>query len=270
MEEVLFCFYVRNAIAVHSLARQGIEFEAFEPGHVESPSVLRGDGIDAHSKQAMREGLEQFNDFVAYADRVSQVLGIRDARQARFLFVRTEAGEIVFLVGQEAFQILLALFRKCRVFQKFQKAGFADDVIDIAFISCGAQGIERKLVSAESFLIEKNARLEIERAIKIFIYVLWIGRHIDAQLFDQALGNRAVRRWALDGIRTAESEYHAIARTEFIALGVSAKIVVIVEDQNPRVVARGLLEKMRRRETTDASTDDHQVVHFASLFGFGG
>ena len=61
-----FGFIVANAIAIHALARRGIEFEAAESRQAQAPRVLRGDRINADAEQSVRKGLEQFHDFIAH------------------------------------------------------------------------------------------------------------------------------------------------------------------------------------------------------------
>src|ERR1019366_450183 len=84
MEEVLFGFFVRNGVAVHSLARLGIEVQAFKSRQVESPSILGRYRIDAHAKQAMRSGLIHTNDVLMHASYVSEETGITDAGKPGF------------------------------------------------------------------------------------------------------------------------------------------------------------------------------------------
>jgi len=86
-----------------------------------------------------------------------------------------------------------------------------------------------------------------------------IGSHIDAQFLDQSASFFAVGRGALDRKRSAEAETERIAHAELIALGVSAKVVVVVEDKNARVRASNLAIEVRGREAADAATYDDEV-----------
>ena len=89
------------------LPGEGSSFKPVKSRQVQPPGILRGNRIDAHAEQRMRQGLNQFHDFVAHADRSGQIFRIAHAGQARFLFVGTEAGKIVFLFAQQALKILL-------------------------------------------------------------------------------------------------------------------------------------------------------------------
>ncbi len=49
---------------------------------------------------------------------------------------------------------------------------------------------------------------------------------------------------------------------EFVALGVTAEIVVVVENEDARGLVLGAVE-MRRRQPADAAADDDQIVSLA-------
>ena len=83
---------------------------------------------------------------------------------------------------------------------------------------------------------------------------------------EHALGDRAVVVGALDRLRAAVAEHHAVAGGELVALGVSAEVVVIVEDEDARLVAGLLAIEIGRRQSADAASDDDEVV---ALGGFG-
>ena len=94
-----------------------------------------------------------------------------------------------------------------------------------------------------------------------------IRRNVDAQFLDHAFRDGAVRRGALDGECSAETQAERVVHAELVALGVSAKVVVIVEDQDAGFAAGGLAIEVRRGKTADAAADDDQIVGFAGVFG---
>jgi hypothetical protein len=47
---------------------------------------------------------------------------------------------------------------------------------------------------------------------------------------------------------------------ELVALGVTAEVVVVVEDEDPRLRAVQLAMEVRRREPADPAADDDEVV----------
>src|ERR1700689_1090600 len=84
---------------------------------------------------------------------------------------------------------------------------------------------------------------------------------------DHAFGDCAVRSWALDGVGAAVAKHEGFVYLKFIALGVAAKIIVVLEDQHARRFARGLVKEARRGEAADAAAYHDQVVGFARAFG---
>ncbi len=71
-------------------------------------------------------------------------------------------------------------------------------------------------------------------------------------------GDRNARRPAVGNPQLA-------ARPELVALRVPAEIVVVVEDQDARVLVDARAIEVRGRETADPAADDDEVVGFARL-----
>ena len=129
---------------------------------------------------------------------------------------------------------------------------------------------DHQLVCAKRFLVEEYVRTQTERTIEILIHILGIRGDVNAQLADQALGDRAVWRGTLDGKRAAESNAKRIAHTKFIALGVAAKVVVVIKNENARALTHGLAIEVGSSESADASAHDDEVIEFAGIFGLAG
>ncbi len=83
---------------------------------------------------------------------------------------------------------------------------------------------------------------------------------VDAEVFEYAFSNRTVVVRALDGLRASVAEQHTIAGAELVALGVTAEIVVIIEDEHSRVGTGLSAIKVGGGESADAAPDDNQVV----------
>src|SRR6266404_5505682 len=111
-------------------------------------------------------------------------------------------------------------------------------------------------------------RLQPKRSIEILADVLGIGRNIDPQLFDESLRDRTVRRRTLDRVSPAKAKPESIVPAELVALRMSAKVIVIVEDQDASFVARSLPEIVRSSQSADSSTNNHQIVGLAGIFRF--
>ena len=69
--------------------------------------------------------------------------------------------------------------------------------------------------------------------------------------------------WKVADIRPSQAE--GVAHAKFIAFGVAAKVVVVVEDQNPRLRPGLLTEKVGSRKSADASAYHNQVVSLAGV-----
>ena len=56
-----------------------------------------------------------------------------------------------------------------------------------------------------------------------------------------------------------------LSYAKFVALGVAAEIVMVVENKDARFWPRRLAEKVRCRQSTDAGTHDDQIVRLAGI-----
>src|SRR6202166_5298941 len=107
--------------------------------------------------------------------------------------------------------------------------------------------------------------MQTERAIEISVVILGIGSDVDAQFFNQATRFLAVGSGALDRIRSAEAETEGVADAELVALGVSAKVVVVIENENAGVRASRLAIEVSGRKAADAAPYDDEIVGFAGV-----
>ena len=78
-------------------------------------------------------------------------------------------------------------------------------------------------------------------------------------------GKRRCDSGAAGGIAGRGGAGHPAGLMKLVALGVSAKVVVIVENQDASAVAGVFLKEMCSRQTTDASANDYEVVLFLRL-----
>ena len=100
--------------------------------------------------------------------------------------------------------------------------------------------------------------------------ILRIGRHIDAQFFDHAARFLAIGRGAFDGIGPAKTQAKGVIHAKLIALGVSAKIIVVVEDEDALARARHFPIKMRGRKAADAAPNDDEIESFTGVLRSSG
>jgi hypothetical protein len=76
---------------------------------------------------------------------------------------------------------------------------------------------------------------------------------------EKALGDIAVVARSLEKFASSVTDHVAAPSPQLIAFGVASEVVVVVENQDPRIRIFTAIE-VRGREPTDASTDDHEVV----------
>ena len=93
-----------------------------------------------------------------------------------------------------------------------------------------------------------------------------LGNALLFQELIQRFCNIAIFPRTLDGLRTAVTQHHAPAGAKFVALGVAAKIVVIVENQNACVFPRALAEEIGGCQPADASANDDEVVTLIGIY----
>ena len=80
---------------------------------------------------------------------------------------------------------------------------------------------------------------------------------------------RRERRGRVDRLGAAVSDHQPTVVGELVALGVTAEVVVVVEDQDPRGRAGRLTVEERRRQAAQPGADDDQVVDLAGIGGAG-
>src|SRR5580704_10003188 len=243
-------------IAVRRVAgvrrRAALETEAAEAWEFECPYVERGNGVDADAPLAVGPLLVEWDDAGIGLDHVQQVVAITHRGEARLLLRRRQTRHIVDRRFLDAHDVASHLWRQRRVGEQLRPR---------SALRHGDQ-----LVGAKRFLVEKDAAVEPERWIEIGVRAFLRQRHgIDAQRFQQAVGHGAVRPWAVDQQGAAVDQLDAPIERKLVALGVTAEIVVVVEDQDAGVLVFCPIE-MRRRQPADAAAHDNEVVGFIGLF----
>jgi len=99
----------------------------------------------------------------------------------------------------------------------------------------------------------------VAAARKVELEVFEQTGYVNAQFRHQSLHDLAEVR-VLQVDRAAPSQPHGSALVKFVASGVTAEIVVVVEEQHARIGAVQLAVEMRCSQPADAGADHHQVV----------
>ncbi len=90
MEEVLFCFFIRNAIAVHARAGTGLELHSIKAGQAQAPRVLGGNGVDPQPEKRMGARLETSHYLRVGACNICKKPSVAHAGELCLLFRRGE------------------------------------------------------------------------------------------------------------------------------------------------------------------------------------
>src|SRR3546814_9360541 len=105
-----------------------------------------------------------------------------------------------------------------------------------------------QLVGAERLLVEPGGVAEVPRSIERIVRIF--GRQplgIDPEILEQSRRNRPIRPRTADQQRAAVDQQCLAVDDAFVALRMSAEIVVIVEDQDARAGLLGTQEPGGRR-----------------------
>src|SRR5207302_10270042 len=103
----------------------------------------------------------------------------------------------------------------------------------------------------------------------VLVAVFRVGRTIDPEFCDESLCHRTIGGRTLDGEGSAKTKAKGIAYAKLIALGMTAEIIVIVENQDSSV-GICFTKEMSGCKSADTASHDDQVVGFLGIFWFSG
>ncbi len=205
------------------------------------------DRFDADAKEVVCKRLEEWQRFRNQLAVFRQVFRVADFVQQRGFFFHGHSRQIIFLFRVNARDTFSHRIGERRSGKEFRpRRG----------IHAGDQA-----VFAECFFIEEGRRPHLRIEFLIVGLIKPFGPYPD--FGDQCFCNVAVLSGTFDGLRPAVAQHHASAGAKFIALGVAAKIIVIVEDQNPRALPGALAEKIGGCQSANASANDRKIVFLA-------
>src|SRR5579864_5168720 len=201
-------------------------------------------GISLEKRQRFR---------IEFAD-LSEIVGIADLGEPRELLLSRQTGQVVDLVGVNASDVTTNRFRKWRLAQKLhpRRRSHAQD----------------QPIFTKSLAVEETRGIQL--LVKLLIVILVKTLSVDAQISDQALSHFAVSGRALDRLRSTIAEQHPVPRAKLVALGVSTKIVVVVEDENPRIRRCMLAIEVSSSQPANSASHDDQIVFLTGALGFAG
>ena len=135
----------------------------------------------------------------------------------------------------------------------------------MAIVGGGRSGDEA--IHAEGLLVEEHRVLEAQGGVELVPVTGGAERHrIDSQGLEQPPGDGAVGPGAVDHQGPAVEQMQLAAQVELVALGVAAEVVVVVQDEDPRVWLGRPIE-VGRRKPADPGADDDEIVGLAGVLG---
>jgi hypothetical protein len=230
-------------------AGRGVERHRLEAWEAQAEAVLRGHGVDADAEKPVGRHLEERQHSWIEAPHLRQEVRVARAGEARPLLGGGEPGERIEGLGEEPPEVALH---------------------GVGERGCGQQPLVEPVevarhdhVLPERLAIEEEAGAQAERRVQRAVQQARIAADVDSELLDQALGDGAVRRRAVDRLCAAIADPRASAVGELVALGVPAEVVVVIEHEDARV-GTCLAEVVRGGQPADAAADDNEVVVLAS------
>ena len=124
---------------------------------------------------------------------------------------------------------------------------------------------DHQFVGAEGLSIEEDAGLEsplfVERRV---LCCLGEFRNVDSEVGEQTGGIGAIGARTINEQRAAVHQIQMSIQIEFVALGMAAEIIVVVENEDAALGCSRTV-KVCGRQAADAAANDDQVVFFAGI-----
>src|SRR5215472_18834907 len=114
-------------------------------------------------------------------------------------------------------------------------------------------------VGGECFFVEECRALQPHALIEVLIEIFVEAIDLDAEFLQQTKRFFAVVMRSLKRLSSAVSNQQPLAGLKLIAFGVSAEIVVIVEDENLRLRSRKFAEEVCGSKTAYAPAHYDQI-----------
>ncbi len=207
------------------------------------PAEERGGSIGTHGEDTGRHILEEPDHLLIDLRALQQVVVITDFRQAELLLGRAQPRQIVGLIGiEEAQHIFLRGFGERRLRQELRGKNAPDTFLVV-------QPADDQLVFAPGLLIEKVGRLKPQRVVKAMVLDVLglVAVEVDADIQQHLHSGLVVTLGRLDIQCAAIDRQGAAVVDKLIALGVAAKVIVVIEYEHLGLGAYILDEEMSRR-----------------------
>ena len=114
------------------------------------------------------------------------------------------------------------------------------------------------------FFVEEHRGSEVVPLEQIAVEELGVAADVDPKIDEQRFGHVAVRIGRRDAHRAAVAQKRLAVVPELVALGVAAKVIVVVEHQHALIRERPVPE-VGGRQSREAAADDDEVVGLAGI-----
>ena len=119
-------------------------------------------------------------------------------------------------------------------------------------------------VTSIAFGIEEDGRAELSVVAVVEVVSLQEAVDIDSQLREQSVDALAEHR-VLEIEDAAPYQPHRPTLVELVALGVTAEIVVVLQNEDAGVAAEALAVEVGGGEAADTAADDHEIVFLSEV-----
>src|SRR5262245_12991877 len=180
---------------------------------------------------------------------VQQVILPADAGQLRLLLLLGHPRHVVWILAVDSDQIRLRDVRERRLREELRPRDAPVSGDDAVF--------------AEVLLVEEGRCAKtLQRTASVEFAV---ALDFDAELFDQPLGGVAVRKRRRDALCATVADERTSVVVELVTLGVTAEVVVVIENENLLIVPERTPPEVRRRQAGNPGADDDQIVFLAAV-----
>ncbi len=230
----------------------------FEPGQAEC--LARRHRIDAHRPELVGAGLEECQHVLVRAPVLLQKIAVAHVLENGHALPRRLAGQHVAIRPVHLEQLRARRGAQGKLIEiGTQRDGVLRILIELAPLT---EGPAHQAVDAEDFLLEENAVIQLPARVELLIERGVEALDVDAEILEQSPGDTVpIVSRTIDRLGTAVADEQLTGDHELVALGVTAEIVVGVQDENAGL---GMLlpVEVRCRQAADAGAHHDQVVAF--------
>src|SRR6266550_251951 len=228
---------------------------ALETRVAHTSAVVRGNGVNPNAVEPVRRSLKDLNNVQVNFCRLKKKVFVAGLDQLDALLFGGQTRQIIDGIVFQAGQVLAR--------------GFIDRDLQDGFRTRVKAGAGHEPIRTKRLLVEERCTLQIHRLVHILVEVFVEPLYVDAYVFKEANGFRAIVRGTLDRLSASISDQETVAGAKLIPLGVAAKIIMIIKDENPGLGPERLEKEVRGRKAAHAAAHHDEVESLVFPLGFG-